>query len=171
MHYESLILYYPVIMFVRHCSPVYFRHNLFQFLIVHHIILAFLRVVGSGEDKELRRKGVEHRRYGRESVTAACEVNVFLSERQQELLHIDTIRRTDIRLAVVEDQESVDEIVLDVFKNILLAVTDESSCATILPYPLRKIRVNERDVFPFVFVRRYNQCAPSLFESLVEYLA
>ena len=155
-------------MFVCLSLSVDLSDGLLQSFVVHHVILAFLRVVGRGEDKELRREGIEHRRYGREAVTAAGEINIFLAQGQQELLHIYAVAWTYVSLAVVEDKKTVHEVVLDVFEHVFLAVTYQSSCASILPDTFRKVGMHKWYVFPFVFVRRYYQRATSFFKSLSE---
>ena len=57
-----------------------FINHLLQSFIVHHVVFAFLRVIGSREDAEMCREGVEHRRYGGEAMAATDEIDVFLTQ-------------------------------------------------------------------------------------------
>lgn len=157
-------------MFVGLRFSVDFIHDLFQSFIIHDVILAFLRVVRGCKDNEIRSKGVEHRRNGSKAVAATGEIDIFLSQRQKELLHINAVAWTDVSLAVVEDKKAVDEVFFDVFKNLLLAVADKSSCAFICAYSFRETRTNERDVFPFILVRRYDQRATAVGKSFAQNL-
>ena len=150
---------------------IYLVHCLLQSFIVHHVVFAFLRVVGSREDAEMCREGVEHGRYGGEAMAATGEIDIFLSQRQKELLHIDAVAGTDVRLAVVEDEETVDEVGFDILQYLFLAVADDTPGASVLPDSFRIVGMHERYVLPLVFVRRDYECAPSVDESLTEYLA
>lgn len=150
---------------------VYLVHRLLQSFIVHHVVFAFLRVIGSREDAEMCREGVEHRRYGGEAMAATGEIDIFLSQRQKELLHIDAVAGTDVRLAVVEYQETVHEVGFDILQYLFLAVADDTPGAPVSSDTFRKVGMHEGKILPFVFVRRDYECAPSVDESLTEYLA
>ncbi len=158
-------------MFVGLRFSVDFIHDLFQSFIIHDVILAFLRVVRGCKDNEIRSKGVEHRRNGSKAVAATGEIDIFLSQRQKELLHINAVAWTYVRLAVIEDEETVDEIVLDVFEYLLFSVTDNASCASVLPDSFRIVGMHERYVLPLVFVRRDYEGAPSVGKRGTQYLA
>lgn len=158
-------------MFVGLGFKVHFLNYPFQSFKIHNVILAFLRVVRRGKDNKIRCESIEYRRNGSKSMTDTREVDIFLSQRQQELLHINAVARTDVSLAVVEDQEAVDKVFFDVFKNLLLAVADKSFCAFICAYSFRETRTNERDVFPFILVRRYDQRATAVSKSCFKYPA
>ena len=153
-HSTSLVFDYFIIMLVFQCLFVNSVDRLLQLFKVHHVILALPRVVCGGEHHEIRSEGVEHRRYCREAVAATGEIYVILSQRQQELLHIYAVARSDVRLAVIEDKKAVDEILLDVCKDILLSVTDDAPRASIRPYVVLKPRMYHGDIHPFVFMRR-----------------
>lgn len=90
-------------MFVGLGFKVHFLNYPFQRFKIHNVILAFLRVVRRGKDNEIRCESIEYWRNGSKSMTDTREVDIFLSQRQQELLHIYAVARSDVRLAVVED--------------------------------------------------------------------
>lgn len=170
-HRLLYVLYYHKIMLVGLRLGVYLVHRLLQSFIVHHVVFAFLRVIGGGKDAEMCREGVEHGRDRREAVSAADEIDVFLSQRQKELLHIDAVAGTDVRLAVVEYQKTVHEIGFDILQYLFLAVADDTPCAPVSSDTFRKVEMHERNILPLVFVRRDYECAPSVGESLTEHLA
>lgn len=148
-----------------------FINHLFQSFVIHNVVLALLGIVRCREDAEMCREGVEHGRYGSEAVSAAGEIDIFLSQRQKELLHIDAVARTDVRLAVVEYQETVHEVGFDILQYLFLAVADDTPGAPVSSDTFRKVGMHEGKILPFVFVRRDYECAPSVDESLTEYLA
>lgn len=119
----------------------------------------------------MSREGVEHGRDRRESVSAAGEIDIFLTQRQKELLHIDAVAWTYVRLAVVEYQEAVHEVGFDILQYLLLAVADDTPGAPVSSDTFRKVGMHEWKILPFVFVRRDYECAPSVGESLTEHLA
>ena len=153
-------------MFICLCLLVNSCNSLFNLVVIHNIILALLRVVGRGEDKELGRESVEHWRYCRESVTTTGEVDIFLSQRQQKLLHIYPIRRSDVSFAVIKDKKAVDEILLDIFKYFLLAMADDATCTAIRSNVVLETRMYPSDIHPLVFVRCDNQSSASAFQAL-----
>ena len=155
-------------MFIVLGFSVDFRHHLFQSFIIHNVILALLRVVCCRENHEIRCEGIEYWRNSRKAVTTASEVYVLLPQRQQELLHIYAVAWTDVSLAVVEYQKTIDEVCLYILQDFLFTVTDKSFCAFICPDSFRKARTDERYVFPLVFVRRHDQRAPSIGKSFVQ---
>lgn len=157
-------------MFFSQRLPIDSGDSLLDFLEVHHVVLAFPWIVGRGEDDKLGREGVEHRRYGRKTVTAAGEVNVFLTQGQQELLHIYAVARTDVGFAVVEDQEAVDKISLDVFKYLLFSMADDTARPSVVSYSFRKTRMHHRNSFPFVLMRCDDKSPASFLQSIMKYL-
>lgn len=79
-HRLLYVLYYHKIMLVGLRLGVYLVHCLLQSFIVHHVVFAFLRVIGGGEDDKVGGEGVEHRRYGGEAMAATGEIDVFLTQ-------------------------------------------------------------------------------------------
>ena len=148
-----------------------FINHLFQSFVIHHVVLALLGIVRCCEDNEIRCKSIKNRRNSRKSMSTTGEIDIFLSQRQQELLHINAVAWTDVSLAVVEDEKAVDEVCLYILQDFLLAVADKSFRAFICAYSFRETRTNERDVFPFILVRRYDQRASFLFQCRFKYLA
>lgn len=148
-----------------------FINHLFQSFVIHHVVLALLGIVRCREDNEIRCECVEHWRNGSEAVTTTGEINVFLTECQKELFHIHSVAWTDVSLAIVEYQKTVDKVCLYILQYFLFAVADKSSCALICPDTFRKPRIYHRNIFPFVFVWRDDQRASFLFQCRFKYLA
>ncbi len=146
-------------------------HRALQKIVIEDIVSALRDIVGRLEYGKVGGKGIEDRRYGRESVATAGEVNVFLAQSQKQRLHEVAVGRSDISFDVVEDQESVNKVLeYDVESVVASLVAYYAAGSLVCAYAFPVARMHHGDIQPFVLVRRHYQGPASGGQTAAQYL-
>lgn len=148
---------------------VHLSDSLLHQRVVADAVLSHLDIVGCVPDEKVRGVGEENRRHRGKAMTHGEEVNVILTAGGEHAPDHRMRSVGDIALAVVENQKTVLEVVTDLL-DIVKLIGDDTACAFVGADPVRKPRMHQRDIEPFILVRGDYQSAAATLQILTEYL-
>ena len=148
---------------IFYITLVHLTHGFFNQFIIAYTVFAHLDIVGRMPDKEVCGVGEEDRRHCRESVTDGEKVNVVLAAGGKHSADHRMRSVRNITFTVIEYQKAMLEMMAHLL-DIIKLVSDDTARAFVRRYTLRKLRMHQRDVKPFILVWSHDQSAATGFE-------